>query len=59
MLSEDEMPSDLKPIMVRLNPLLYNRVVARAKAEHRSRSNFVEQLVREAFATERGRRKRS
>ena len=44
------MPNNLKVIPVRLEQPLYERVIAQAKAENRSRSNFVESIVREAMA---------
>lgn len=44
------MPNNLKVIPVRLESELYERVIEQAKAENRSRSNFVESLVKKAMA---------
>lgn len=44
------MPNNLKVIPIRLEPALYERVIAQAKLENRSRSNFVESIVKEAMA---------
>ncbi len=49
------MPNNLKVIPVRLEPPLYERVIAQAKAENRSRSNFVEHIVRKAMEEKRKR----
>jgi hypothetical protein len=43
------MPSKLLVIPIRLEQSLYDKVIAMAKAQGRSRSNFVENLVRAAM----------
>lgn len=44
------MPSNRPLIPLRLEQSLYEKVVAQAKAQGRSRSNFVENLIRKAMA---------
>jgi metal-responsive CopG/Arc/MetJ family transcriptional regulator len=48
------MPSNRPLIQLRLEQTLYDKLSAEAKAQGRSRSNFVENLVRKAMEPKSG-----
>jgi metal-responsive CopG/Arc/MetJ family transcriptional regulator len=53
------MPSSRPLIQLRLEQTLYDKLTAEAKAQGRSRSNFVEDLVRKAMDKPQPRARRS
>jgi metal-responsive CopG/Arc/MetJ family transcriptional regulator len=53
------MPSNRPLIQLRLEQTLYDKLTAEAKAQGRSRSNFVEDLVRKAMDKTQPRGRRS